>query len=133
VAVTLSYDVANISTNDRNYIRSMLERFHWRRLGGSVFRYSGTTDINGDVYEDWLNHVVPAIMFFRSFVLANNIHLRFFTLDANSISLLDHSDPAELLGSAPAKGPGLVFATPSNGRSSVKTIRKVVDAAIKAI
>jgi hypothetical protein len=35
--VTVSYDLADADYNDRNYVRSMFERFGWKRLGGSVF------------------------------------------------------------------------------------------------
>jgi hypothetical protein len=37
--ITLSYDLQTDDANHRTYIRSMFERFGWRRLGGSVFRY----------------------------------------------------------------------------------------------
>src|SRR5277367_2928321 len=71
--VTLSYDVTNLDNNERNYIRSMLERFHWQRLGGSVFRYDGVEQADGSVLEDWLNHVAPALMFLRSYALQHGI------------------------------------------------------------
>jgi hypothetical protein len=100
--VTVSYDLSAVQdANDRNYIRSMFERFNWRRMGGSVFRYDGVDQPGGGKYEDWLNHVVPALMFMRSFLINKNIQLRFFTIDAASVSFLDHSDPAVLLGTAP--------------------------------
>ena len=131
--VTLSYDVTNIDNNDRTYIRSMLERFHFKRLGGSVFRYSGIVDANGNTQEDWLNHVVPALMFFRSFVVAHNITLKFFTVDASSISMLDHSDPGSPYGAAPTNGAALSLNTPSNVQSSEQTIRGFIDAASGAV
>src|SRR4051812_44515154 len=70
--ITISYDLAAAESNDRNYIRSMFERFSWKRLGGSVFRYNWVDD-NGQ--EDWLNDVVPALMMFRSYCLAKNIKI----------------------------------------------------------
>src|SRR6266849_1695750 len=86
--ITVSYDLSDADTNERNYIRSMFERFGWKRLGGSVFRYEG------DGYEeDWLNEVIPALMIFRSYILAKDIDLRFFTLDTNSVTHIDFSDP----------------------------------------
>jgi|SRR5579883_1573882 len=119
--------------NDRTYIRSMLERFHWRRLGGSVFRYDGVTnEMDGTLYEDWLNHVVPAIMFLRSFLISRGITLRFFTLDASSTSFIDQSDPALLYGQEPQRGPDIDLANPTNLQSSEGTIRAFVDATITA-
>src|SRR5207302_265113 len=57
--VTISYDFKNSKPNDRTYIRSMLERFGWQRLGGSVFRYPHSAASDTAVGEDWLNAVVP--------------------------------------------------------------------------
>lgn len=130
--VTISYDVTNIDNNDRNYIRSMLERFHWRRLGGSVFRYDGVVQADDTLHEDWLNHIAPSLMFLRSFLVARGITLKFLTVDASSISFLDHSTPDILLGAAPQRGPELVFADPTNIQSSEATLRNFIDAAVAA-
>jgi hypothetical protein len=51
--VTVSYDLTHATVSERNYVRSMFERFGWKRLGGSVFRYGGRK-IAGVVQEDWL-------------------------------------------------------------------------------
>lgn len=125
--VTISYDLKTDDTNQRSYLRSMFERFGWKRLGGSVFRYP---EAGQD--EDWMNSVIPALMFFRSYILKNNIEIKFFTLDANSISMLDKSDPDLTLGISPQKGQGLTLAEPTNQQSSIKTLRDFVDAAISA-
>jgi hypothetical protein len=131
--IIVSYDLTNVDNNDRNYVRSMLERFHWRRLGGSVFRYDGiVNEADGTPFEDWLNHVIPALMFLRSFLISRNITLRFFTVDASSTSFLDHSDPAQLYGNAPQTGAQLDFAVPTNVQSSEATIRAFVEAGIAA-
>jgi hypothetical protein len=131
--VTISYDLAAADSNDRNYIRSMLERFRWRRLGGSVFRYDGVAQDDGSTNEDWLNHVVPSLMFLRSFILRKQLQLKFFTVDAASISFLDHSDPQALLGTAPVAGQHLDLAEPSNKQSAEGTVRSFIDAAKDAI
>ena len=130
--VTLSYDVTNIDNNARNYIRSMLERFHWQRLGGSVFRYDGVEQADGTRYEDWLNHIAPSLMFLRAFLLNRRIALRFLTVDASSISFLDHSDPSIQLGTTPQSGRQVELASPSNDQSSERTIRDFLDAATAA-
>ena len=129
--VTISYDVTDLDNNQRNYIRSMLERFHWRRFGGSVFRYHGVPDpATQDLHEDWLNHVIPALMFFRSFLLKNNITLKFFTVDATGTTYVDHSDPALPFGQPPRDGPNLSLnANPTNAQSAESAIRNFVDSA----
>jgi len=123
--ITVSYDLSDADTNERNYIRSMFERFGWKRLGGSVFRYEG------DGYEeDWLNEVIPALMIFRSYILAKDIDLRFFTLDTNSVTHIDFSDPDTPLGIAPEKGDDVTLHEPTNNQSSEKRIRRGIDALI---
>lgn len=130
--ITISYDVTDIENNDRNYMRSMLERFHWKRLGGSVFRYDGLPDDGGKLQEDWLNHVIPSLMFLRSFIVKKKVELKFFTIDSASISFLDHSDPALKLGTAPQPGSKVALGTPTNKQSAEGTIRAFIDAAIAA-
>ena len=131
--VTISYDLTTGDNNQRTYIRSMLERFGWRRLGGSVFRYDGVVQGDGSKYEDWLNHVVPSLMFLRSFVLKKQISLNFFTVDATSVSFLDHSDQQMPLGSPPEDGQALSLVSPTNPQSAEQAIRNFVDAATNAI
>src|SRR5438105_4303368 len=87
--VTLSYDLTDATTNQRNYVRSMFERFGWKRLGGSVLRYDGRKLKGHGLVEDWLNDVVPAIMFFRSYVMMHAIDLKRFTLDTMSVARLE--------------------------------------------
>jgi hypothetical protein len=130
--VTLSYDIQTDDPNDRTYIRSMLERFNWRRLGGSVFRYTGRPLQDGSTYEDWLNDVVPAIMFLRSYVVQHGVTLRFLTIDASSVSFLDHTDPGFPLGHPPYDGAHLGLVAPTNAQSSEQGLRNFVDAAINA-
>ena len=122
--VTVSYDLAAADTNERNYIRSMFERFGWKRLGGSVFRYQL---IEGQDEEDWLNDVIPALMLFRSYILAKNIKLRFFTLDSNSVTRIDYTDPSAELGFEPANGNDTHLYPPTNAQSSEKRIRRAID------
>jgi hypothetical protein len=71
-------------------------------------------------------------MFLRSYILKNDIEIKFFTLDTNSISMIDNSDPALTLGMPPTSGQNLALEEPTNQQSSVKTIRDFVDAAIQA-
>ncbi len=129
--ITLSYDLKDASHNQRNYIRSMFERFGWKRLGGSVFRYPDSERKDVDV-EDWLNDVAPSLMFFRSYVLAKKIKVRFFTLDAMSVARVDYSVPSEGVGKRPVSGAKISLRTPTNLQASEATIREFIDAATDA-
>jgi hypothetical protein len=110
----------------------MFERFHWKRLGGSVFRYDGTGEPH-ERMEDWLNHVVPALMFFRSYVTANNMALKKFTLDSHSVVFIDQSDPKSAFGSVPLNGSDLNLAVPSNSQVREQALRDFVNSATKSI
>jgi hypothetical protein len=123
--ITVSYDVTNASTSERNYIRSTFERFCWTRLGGSVFRYDWK-DKTGQ--EDWLNDVVPALMIFRSYCLAKKIKVTFFTLDTSSVTRLDMSDSEAIVGSEIESGDDKRFCTPTNSQSSEKRLRRAITA-----
>jgi hypothetical protein len=96
-------------------------------LGGkgcSVFRY----EMDGE--EDWLNEVVPALMIFRSYLLAKGISITAFTLDTHSVARIDTSDPDETLGYAPADGEDITLYAPTNNQSSEKRIRRAVESVI---
>jgi hypothetical protein len=108
----------------------MFERFGWKRLGGSVFRYGGRK-IGGVLQEDWLNDVAPAVMFFRSYVLRKSIPVTSFTLDAMSVSRIDYSGVPHF-GRRPRIGTKLSLKKPTNVQSSEKKLRDFVDAAIAA-
>jgi hypothetical protein len=92
---------------------------------GSVLRYEVD---EGE--EDWLNDVVPALMLFRSYVVAKGITLKFFTLDTHSVARIDLSDPDEELGFEPDNGDDIFLHKPTNIQSSKKRIRRGIDALI---
>lgn len=127
--VTITYDLRDADTNQRNYVRSMFERLHWRRLGGSVLRYSGEEQPDGSMQEDWMNHVAPALMLFRAYLIKHAITLKFFTLDTSSVAHVDYSDPGLPLGHQPQVGEDIAFATPTNAQSSEAALRDFVNAA----
>ena len=112
----------------------MFERLHWRRLGGTVLRYSGEQRADGTTgEEDWFNHVAPALVFMRAYCIQHSITIRYFTLDASGVAHIDHSDPAMPLGNQPHMGANLVLANPTNQQSSQQTIRDSIDAMTNAI
>jgi hypothetical protein len=125
MSITISYDVTGATPAERNYIRSMFERFCWTRLGGSVFRYDWK-DNTGQ--EDWLNDVVPALMVFRAYCLAKKITVTFFTLDSNSVTRLDTSDPGAIVGTPIESGEDKRFCEPTNNQSSEKRLKRAITA-----
>ena len=122
--ITVSYDVSRADTNEPSYIRSAFERFGWKRLGGSVFRYEPEYE------EDWLNEGVPALMCFRSYVLARGITITAFTLDSHSVARIDTSDPDQTLGYKPEDGENIQLYPPTNNQSSEKRLRRAVQSVI---
>lgn len=86
MAVVMTFDLTGYGTNDHARIKTMFERFGWESLGGSSYRYPrlGTHD---QPVEDWLNHVVPALMLFRTYLTSHpEVTLKRFTIDTNSSS-----------------------------------------------
>jgi len=125
--ITLTYDIAksvaaekNANSRDHAYIRSALERFHWRKIGKSVFLYAGSQDGR----EDWLNHVVPALMFLRAYVVKNEMTLNSFTVQAHSLSWIETPGVPS--------GEELEFATPSDPQSSERDLRAFVNSCTAA-
>ncbi|ELY6089810.1 hypothetical protein ACV6RK_000421 [Cronobacter malonaticus] len=84
--VIVTFDLSGYGANDHGRIKTMFERYGWEDLGGTSYRYPklGTTD---QPVEDWLNHIVPALMLFRSY-FANNpqVTLDRMSIDAHSSS-----------------------------------------------
>lgn len=87
-----------------------------------MLRYDGRT-IGGVLQEDWLNDVVPAIMFFRVYVLKNGIPVGSFTLDSVSVSRVEKG-----FGRPPQTGAKLRLKAPTNSQSSEKALRDFVEA-----
>lgn len=81
--VVIAFDIAGASSTERNRIQSFFERFRWENLGGSSYRYPklGTDD---QPVEDWFNHVIPALMLFRIYLLSSGRSLTKCTLDASA-------------------------------------------------
>ena len=125
--ITVTYDLSGAAANHRSWLRSMLERFGFRRLGGSVFRYDGVPDAQGDRSEDWLKHVAPALTLFRSYVMRNSLSLTRFTVDAQSVAFLDHSDPAALYGDRLHSGATLPLIAPTNSQAGENSVRDFID------
>lgn len=83
ITLTFDIDTATVAdTNDRNRIIACFERFGWEHIGGSAWRYPALGTQNTS--EDWMNHVIPALMYFRSLVVHGGFNVYNFTIDAHS-------------------------------------------------
>lgn len=83
--ITVTFDIDDDSVldgNDRNRILACFTRLGWERVGGSAWRYPALGTAN--VSEDWMNHVVPALMYLRSIACHANLDVYNFTIDAHS-------------------------------------------------
>lgn len=83
ITITFDIDDATVSDgNDRNRITASFRRLGWEHIGGSAWRYPALGTANTS--EDWFNHVIPALMYFRSIVEHAGINVYNFTIDAHS-------------------------------------------------
>ena len=83
--ITITFDIDDASVtdkNDRNRITACFQRFGWEHIGGSAWRYPALGTHN--VSEDWFNHVIPALAYFRSLVCHAKLDVYNFTIDAHS-------------------------------------------------
>jgi hypothetical protein len=81
--IVVTFDIRGAQPIEHNRVQSLFERFGWENLGGSSYRYPKLGTVDRPV-EDWLNHVVPALMLFRTYIIKTNKELRKFTIDVQS-------------------------------------------------
>jgi len=99
--ITITFDIEQASIkdgNDRTRIIACFTRFGWEHIGGSAWRYPALGSQN--VSEDWFNHVIPALMYFRSLVQHGGLDVYNFTIDA-------HSEAGHRGRTTPALGAGI--------------------------
>ena len=83
--ITITFDIEDASIkdgNDRTRIIAAFTRLGWEHIGGSAWRYPALGTQNAS--EDWFNHVIPALMYFRSLVEHAQLEVYNFTIDAHS-------------------------------------------------
>src|SRR5438132_8367751 len=78
----ITFDIKKATTKERNRVQSFFERLGWENLGGSSYRYPRLG--SDQPTEDWFNHVIPALMLFRAFIVKGDVTLKKFTLDVQS-------------------------------------------------
>lgn len=134
--ITLTYDFEDetvLDANDRTRITACFQRLGWENIGGSAWRYPALGTEN--VSEDWFNHVIPALMYFRSLVEHAGINAYNFTIDAHSeAGHRGRADPP--LGQAISAGGNLVM-YPANstydGVLSETRLRRFITEAAKSL
>ena len=124
--VVFTFDVTGAEPIERNRIQSFFERLGWENIGGSAYRYPklGTDD---QPVEDWFNHVIPALMLFRTFILSSRHPLPRFTLDVQTSS---GHNAARNFGSRPKRGKGagkIKLYPPNNPAFGEKNLRDWLD------
>ena len=82
--IVFTFDLSGAPSAERNRIQSFFERLGWQNLGGSAYRYPRLGIHVRNPVEDWFNHVIPALMLFRAYVLDSGRELPKFTLDIQS-------------------------------------------------
>lgn len=85
--ITFTFDIEEDSikdSNDRTRITLCFKRLGWESIGGSSWRYPALEPGGQHASEDWFNHVIPALMYFRSLVEHSGMNVTQYTLDAHS-------------------------------------------------
>lgn len=117
--VVITFDIEGAPSVERNRIQSFFERFGWENLGGSSYRYPklGTND---QPVEDWFNHVVPALMLFRSYIISSGRPLTKCTLDVQAST---GYSPNTNYGSPPLNGAAAPLYQPTNVQFGEQNLR----------
>lgn len=84
--ITVTFDIPGSGAHDLGRLQSMFDRLKWQSLGSTTYRYPRLGSAGP---EDWLNHVVPALMLLRTAVLNSGRTLTKFTLDASVSTGID--------------------------------------------
>lgn len=121
--IVLTYDIEGAAPIEHNRLQSMFERFGWQNLGGTAYRYPRLG--SEEPVEDWFNHVVPALMLFRAYLVSSGRPLRKFTLDIQSSVGFN---PETAFGHGPAAGAALELYPPTNPAFGERNLREWVAA-----
>src|SRR5438132_13549252 len=78
----ITFDIKKATTKERNRVQSFFERLGWENLGGSSYRYPRLG--SDQPTEDWMHHVIPALMLFRAFIVKRDVTLKKLTLAGQS-------------------------------------------------
>ncbi len=120
--VILTFDIEGAEPVEHNRIQSFFERLGWESLGGTAYRYPR---LGADQpVEDWFNHVLPALMLFRAFLIRSGRPLSRFTLDVQSSVGLN---PDRTFGTPPLGATQVPLYTPTNPQFGVGKLQEWLD------
>lgn len=120
--VILTFDIAGAPPIERNRIQCAFERFGWENLGGSSYRYPRLGA--AQLVEDWFNHVIPALMLFRVYVVESGRPLSKFSLDAYTST---GANPNGGFGNLPMASGGIAFSPPNNQQFGLGNLQNWLD------
>jgi hypothetical protein len=93
VPIVVTFDLIRPEPLELNRLRGAFERLGWQRLGNTAYRYPRLGARLSP--EDWLNHVIPALMLLRAYsrsaARAGRGILR-FTVDAHVSTGCGHDE-----------------------------------------
>jgi hypothetical protein len=85
VVLTFDLNSDHTAANDHAYLKSAFHRLGWQSIGSTAYRYPRLGTL-GQPVEDWLNHVIPALMLFRAYCAAKPLAVDDFSLEVHSSS-----------------------------------------------
>jgi hypothetical protein len=124
--IMFSYNLVSATTDQQNRVQSLFQRFGWENVGGSCYRYPPLRQ--RPAVEDWLNHVVPALMLFRAFVLKQDLQVNKYSLDAHSST--GHS---ESVANRIADVSEIQFSQPSNQQFGATKLREWLEGTTESV
>ena len=111
--IVFTFDISGAPSAERNRIQSFFERFGWQNLGGSAYRYPRLGAEREHPVENWFNHVIPALMLFRVYVVDSGRELTSYTLDIQSSAGMN---PDTGFGTPPETGHEINLYSPNNSQ-----------------
>ena len=122
MSVHFDFDLTGAAPSERNLIQSFFERFGWQHTGGSSYSYPRQGSQSDNLAEeDWFNHVIPALMLFRAYIVDSGRELPKFTLNVQSSTSRDMSSG---LGTPPLRGNDIELHEPSNRQFGESNLRQ---------
>ena len=122
--VVFTFDISGAPSVERNRIQSFFERFGWQNLGGSAYRYPRLGAEREHPVENWFNHVIPALMLFRVYVVDSGRELTSYTLDIQSSAGMN---PDAAFGTPPETGDEIDLYSPNNPQFGEANLRNWLD------
>lgn len=85
IVLTFDLNSEHKGPNDHAYLKSAFHRLGWQSIGSTAYRYPRLGTLDQPV-EDWLNHVIPALMLFRAYCATKPLAVDDFSLEVHASS-----------------------------------------------